>query len=121
MGFLTDVLKSTASMLQAVHGDSNAIVLTRVGGSATPTDGMVYREHSTWRRKASGDREQVWTRKVVLPPDVADVPVGSVFTVDSTVYTVESSSRSKANQSQTIIGNRNSPTSVSRPNYYGRR
>lgn len=121
MGHLTDVLKASASTLQAVHGESNAIVLTRVGGTATPTDGTVYREHSTWRRKGGGDREQVWTRRVVLPPEVADVPVGSVFTVDSTVYNVESSSRSKANQSQTITGIRNSPTSVSRPNYYGRR
>lgn len=121
MGLLSGAMTLAADVLQSVHGSTNAISLTRVGGTAVATDGTVYREHSSWRRKAGGDREQVWTRRIVLPPSVADVPVGSVFTVDTTVYTVESTTRSKANESQTITGIRNSASSVSRANYYGRR
>ncbi|MEM8910828.1 MAG: hypothetical protein AAGC97_03595 [Planctomycetota bacterium] len=117
---LRSVLQTVGNTLQAVHGDKGAIVLTRVGGEPTPTDGIVHRERAEYRRTSSGDREHVWTRRIVLPPGSAGVAIGSTFVVDEQVYCVEHTSRSSASGTLTIKGMRKAVGTVSRDGYYRR-
>ena len=119
MAGLAKAFQAVADACQRAHGDTDAITLTRVGGSATVTPATVYRERSEWRR-TKNDREQVLVRRVVLEPEQAAVPVGSTFTIGTTNYTVELVSRDTRSTSQTLKGTRTAAASVSRPGYYGR-
>lgn len=115
---LADAIRGVAYAIQSAHGGTAAITLTRVGGTATPTDATVYRERTEWRR-TKDDREQVIVRKVVLRPDASAVPIGSVFVVDGLTYTVEHVSKNHIG-SQSLRGTRTAAASVSRDGYYGR-
>lgn len=115
---LADAIRGVAYAVQSAHGGTAAITLTRVGGTATPTDATVYRERTEWRR-TKDDREQVIIRKVLLSTGESEVPIGSVFVCDGVTYTVEHVSTNHAG-SQTLKGVRSGTASVSRPGYYGR-
>lgn len=115
---LTSAFRSVAVACNRVHGSADAITLARVGQQPCSTSATVYRERSEWRR-GKNDREQVFTRRVVLLPDADPVPIGSIFVADGLQYTVESVSKSHAG-SQTLRGTRTAAANVSRPGYYGR-
>lgn len=115
---LTSAFRAVADACNRVHGSADAITLARVGQLATPTSATVYRERSEWRR-TKNDREQVFTRRVVLLPEAAPVPIGSVFVAEGLQYTVDHVSKSTAG-SQTLRGTRTAAANVSRPGYYGR-
>jgi len=118
MASLNSALKAVAYSVQRAHGHDAAIILTRVGMAPEPVDATVYRERTEWR-KTKDDREQVLTRRVVLPPSAAAVPIGSLFSYDGDEYTVDHVS-STAYGSQTLRGTRSGAATVSRPGYYGR-
>lgn len=113
-------MTAAANVCHEVHADEAAIMLTRVGGSATATDATLYREKAHWRRGAGGQREQVWTRKAVLASGTPMVPVGSVFSADGNLYTVDQVTVSKANGTQSIHGTRTAASTVSRDSYHRR-
>lgn len=118
MAGLASAFRAVADICNRIHGSTNAITLTRVGGSATPTDATLYRERTEWRNSANG-REQLIVRKAVLMPSVADVPIGSTFTADGLAYTVEMVSTDHVG-SQVLKGTRSASATVSRPGYYDR-
>lgn len=120
---------AVAKTLQYLHGDAAedaTVIITRVGGTATPTDATIYRERNEHRRQRSeyrnttGDQENFFTRKVILPPGTPPVPISSVLSIDGLIYTVDSSSTSRVSGSITLATHRGDPNSVSRPGYYGR-
>lgn len=106
-----------------MHGDDDAVEVTRAGGSTATTEpAVVYTDRTEWR-KVGGDRRQVITRRIVLPPGAAAVPIGSTFAVtdggETRHYTVEGVGSSSASGSQVLHGIRHAAVSVSRPGYYG--
>lgn len=125
---LHSAFAAAASTLHAVHSTPSAVTITRIGGTATPADATIYRERAARQNASAGDRQNAsagdrqtrWTRKIILAPGAAPVPIGSIFAIDPHVYTVDHVSTSAANGTQTVTGSRIAAQTYSRDNYHRR-
>ncbi|MEO1527988.1 MAG: hypothetical protein AAFX06_21360 [Planctomycetota bacterium] len=120
MAKLDGLYQLGADIVQAYHGDASALSVTRLGTStAEVTPATLFEEKTVWRsdpNRNSGSRHRVITRRVVVPRDVADIPVGSQAIIDSVAYRAETVKRSPASGCQVLLLTRNAVDQVSRPN-----
>lgn len=116
---LAHAFRRVATASQHYFGGSGNVVVTRPGVAPVTLSAVIYREKTSWRRNSNGDREEVITRSVQLPPATVDIPIGSTFVAEGLAYTVEQVAQSPASGAQTMHGVRSAYASVSRPGYYG--
>lgn len=119
MSRLSRAYRTAAQTSQHHHADAGAVAIERLGTETSTThDATVYSERVAWRNSGSGrngDRVRVFTRRVILAPDIDAVPVGSFVTTAGAEYVVESQTNATASGQQILGLIRSAVDQTSRP------
>lgn len=113
---LLNAIRSIAAVSTAYLG--RGVQLEAIDQRPREISAVVYGERTEWRSTDQG-REKVIVRDIIVSAVDANVPLGSVFQVDSQRYTIERTQGSASGRRR-LTGRRTTHAEVTRPNYRGR-